>query len=298
MRRGLSLGLTFVAASIATMAILPVAAIGASSIVECGQLTGYLAPDPLAPADGSLQLGALDPWVVLATATVSPAAATALPALAGSGPTCVALDLDDFGAVTAIDFAPTGHISGHVAFDAGPGFYLFADRLIVPTFITDAYPGLAALVVTSDQAGTVLDMTFTVDTTTGQFTGFDGQAAFCGLGSMTAGGDGRVGDAVLPAAVLDGTDRSRLDNAGNRTACAAVHSTGTIDLGSGNLSITTSVDIDVAAGTVVLTPPPTSTVIADRPGTPPELSSVVVLLVGACIALVAATMGMRPRLRD
>ena len=298
MRRGLTFGLSFFAASIAAIAILPVTAIGASSIVECGQLSSYVAPDPVGPTDGSLQLGALDPWVVLATATVSPAATTALPALAGSGPTCVALDLDDFGAVTAIDVAPTGQISGHVDFDAGSGFYLFADRLIIPTFVTDPYPGLAALVVTSYQAGTVLDMTFTVDSTTAQFTGFDGRAAFCGHGSMTQSGDGRVGDAVLPAEVLDGTDRSRLDNAGNRTACAAVHSAGTIDPGSGNLSITTSVDIDVAAGSVALTPPPTSTVVADIPATPPDLWSVVALLIGACIALVAATLAMRPRFED
>jgi hypothetical protein len=298
MRKGLTFGLSILAASIAAVSIAPVTAIGASSIVECGQLTSYVAPDPAGPTDGGLQLGALDPWVVLSTATVSPDAATALPALAGSGPTCLALDLDDFGVVTAIDFAPTGQISGQVAFDAGPGFYLFADRLIVPTFITDAYPGLAALVVTSYQAGTVLDMTFSVDATTGQFTGFDGTAAFCGLGSMTTSGDGRVGDAVLPAAVLDGTDRSRLDDAGNRTACAAVHSTGTIDQGSGTISITTTVDIDVAAGSVALTPPPTSTVVADRPATPPDLSSVVALLIGACLALVAATMAMRPRFED
>ncbi len=298
MRRGLTFGLSILAASIAAIAIAPVTAIGASSIVECGQLTGYVAPDPVAPTDGSVQLGALDPWVVVATATVSPAAATGLPALAGSGPTCLALDLDDFGVVTAIDFAPTGQISGLVAFDAGPAFYLFADRLIVPTFITDAYPGLAALVATSYQAGTVLDMTFSVDTTTGQFVGFDGQAAFCGLGSMTASGDGRVGDAVLPATVLDGTDRSRLDNAGNRTACAAVHATGTIDPGSGAISISTTVDIDVAAGTVVLTPPPTSTVVADRPAGRSDLTPVVLLMIGSCLALMAARMAMRPRADD
>jgi hypothetical protein len=298
MRLGLMFGLSLVATSIAAVAILPSTAIGASSIIECGQLTSYVAPDPVAPTDGGLELGVLDPWVILATATVSPAAATALPTLAGSGPTCVALDLDDFGAITAIDFAPSGHISGQVGFDAGPGFYLFADRLIIPTFVTDAYPGLAALVVTSYQAETVLDMTFDVDTTTGQFIGFDGQAAFCGLGSLTAGGDGRVGDAVIPGAVLDGTDRSRLDNAGNRTACAAIHSLGTIDPGSGDLSITTTVDIDVAAGSVVLTPPPTSTIDVDRPAARSDLTSVVVLLIGACVALVAATLATRPRVED
>jgi hypothetical protein len=296
MRHGLMFGLSFVAASIAAIAVMPVTAIGASSIVECGQLTGYTAPDPVAPADGSLQLGALDPWVVLATATVSPAAMTALPALAGSGPTCLALDLDDFDAVTAIDIAPSGTISGHVIFDTGTGFYLLADRLIVPTFITDAYPGLAALVVTSYQAGTVLDMTFTVDTTTAQFAGFDGRAAFCGLGSLTSAGDGRVGDAVLPAAVLDGTDRSRLDNAGNRTACAAVHSSGTIDSNTGTITTTTDVDIDVAAGTVVLTPPPTSTVVVQRPEARPDLTPVIVVLIGACFAL-AAAVSFRPRVR-
>ena len=229
--------------------------VAASSVVECGQLTGYTAPDAGAPADGSVQLGFSDTWTILATATISPAAGTALPSAVNTGPTCLAMDLDDDGKVTALDFAPTGSISGSVEFDEGSGFYIFEDRLIIPTFITDANPSLQALVVTSHQAGTPLDMTFTVDTTSGAFTGFDGTAAFCGLGSVTDGGDGQVGDAIIPASVLDADDLEALAGAGSFETCATVHAVGTI-LQGGVIDATTDVVIDVAAPVPTGTPPP------------------------------------------
>ena len=124
--------------------------------------------------------------------------------------------------------------------------------------MTDANPGLAALFVTSYQAGTSLIVTFTVDTTTGGFTGFDGTAAFCGKGSVTSGGDGKVGDAIIPASVLDADDLCA-QGAGSRQTCATVHSVGTIDSQSGDIDITTDVDIVVAAAGATVTPPPTST---------------------------------------
>lgn len=242
------------------LSIVPLGAVqAASSTVECGQLTGYTAPDPLGPTDGSLQLGLLTPWTVLADATVSANAAAALPTSVNNGPTCLALDLDDSGNVTSIDFSTTGTITGHVDFDSGSGFYLFANRLIVPNFITDANPGLAALFVTSYQAGTSLTVHFTVDGTTGGFTGFDGTAAFCGKGSVTSGGDGKVGKAVIPASVLDSKDIAKLKGAGNRQTCAAVHAVGTIDPQDGSIDITTDVIITVAAAGATITPPPTFT---------------------------------------
>ena len=125
--------------------------------------------------------------------------------------------------------------------------------------MTDANPGLAALFVTSYQAGTSLTVTFTVDTTSGGFTGFDGTAAFCGRGSVTSGGDGKVGDAIIPASVLDADDIDALEGAGKRQTCATVHATGTIDPQTGNIDISTDVDIVVAAAGATVTPPPTST---------------------------------------
>ena len=162
----------------------------ASSAIECGQLSAYTAPDPSGPTDGSLQIGNMDPWDVLATATVSAEATAALPTIVNSGPTCLALDFDDGGKVTGIDFAAQGNISGHVDLVIGSGFYVFADRLVIPPYITDALPGLDALIVTSYRAQTVLTITFSVDATNGGFTGFDGHANFCGLATVTPGGDG------------------------------------------------------------------------------------------------------------
>ncbi len=248
-----------------TLGIANVAA--ASSSVECGQLTGYTAPDPSGPTDGSLQIGLLTPWVILADATVSADATTSLPSIVNNSPTCVALDFDDGGAITSVDFAPEGVVSGTVTFDSGSGFYLFAGRMIVPDFVTDAYPGIAALFVTSYQAGTDLTVTFTVDPTTGQFVGFDGHAAFCGKGGVDSNGDGRVGDAVIPAEVLDAEDLAALEGAGKHRTCAAIHSSGTIDPDDGSIVTTTDVVITVAGSgaTTVPTAPPTS--IAD-PVTP------------------------------
>ena len=252
------------ASALSLLAIAPASTLAATSVVECGQLSSYTAPDPAGPTDGSLQLGLSDTWTILAAATISPAAATALPVGSGNGPTCLALDLDGSGNVTAIDFAPTGTLSGSVSFDSGSGFYLFADRLIVPKFVTDANPGLAALFVTSEQAGTPLTVTFTVDTTSGGFSGFDGHAAFCGKGSLTSGGDGKVGSAVIPGSVLDAADRKALKNAGSRKTCATIHAVGTIDSGTGAINITTNVTITVAAAGVTITPPPTSTDTPDE----------------------------------
>ena len=206
------------AAAIAVFAFLAVGVspVSAAPIVECGQLSAYTAPDPTGPTAGNLQIGLLPAWEVLATATVSSGAAVTLPSIVNTGPTCLALDFDTDDKITAIDFAPEGEITGNVDYDSGSGFYVFADRLIVPNFITDAYPGLAALFVTSYQAGTVLAVKFTVDTSTGAFVGFDGQADFCGTASLTAGGDAQIGDAVIPSSVLDPDDIADVLGAGDR----------------------------------------------------------------------------------
>jgi hypothetical protein len=286
-RAGALVGLLAVAALVPTGTVQ-----AASTIVECGQLSGYTAPDPAGPTDGSVQLGLLSPWTINADATISANAASVLPTAVNDGPTCLDLDLDDSGNVTALDFSPTGTITGHVSYDSGSGFYLFADRLIVPDFITDTYPGLAALVVTSYQAGTTLTMQFTVDTTTGAFTGFDGSGSFCGRGRMTSGGGGKVGNAIIPAAVLDATDIRRLETAGTRHTCASVQSIGTIS-GEGAIDITTDVDIAVAAAGATVTPPPTSTAPEDRPA--PASSQPALVWLGIVFLIAAFVLTLRTR---
>ena len=272
------------------MAALLLATLGAAPIlasaptVECGQLTAYTAPIPAGPTDGSVTLGTSSTWVVLAAATISPAAETNLPNDVNSGPTCLALGLDSNGKVTSIDFAAQGTIVGKVTFDSGNGFYVFADRLIVPTNVTDAYPPISALFKSSYEAGTSLSVTFMVDTTTGGFSGFDGHSAFCGAASLDSKGVGHVGKATLPAATLNKAAKATLKSADGAHACATVHSTGTINSSNGNITTSANVVITVTAAKV--TPPATTTSAPGSTGSTPvsgQLALWLALVSGAVV---------------
>lgn len=270
--------------------------------VECGQLTAYTAPDAGGPTAGTLRIGTLTPWEVLPAASISAAAATALPTIVNNAPTCVSVEFDADGKITSIDFAPHGDVTGSVGFDSGSGFYLFADRLIVPTFITDAYPGLAALFVTSYQAGTSLSVTFTVDVASGAFTGFDGHEAFCGAASVTGSGDGKIGNAIVPASVLDAADIAALTGATGANVCAAVHATGTVVADSGGtLAVDTDVVISVTAIATppveIPSPPQTSTQASRATPTGDSSPPLILLLVLALGALGASARGSNPQRR-
>ena len=294
-RIGLALALAL------TSALAITSAIRAATTVECGQITGYTAPDPGGPSAGSVAIGLVDVWNIAPDAVISANVAAGLPGIVNAAPTCLSLTTDVDGVVSALDFADAGRIAGLVMFDAGNDAYIFANRLFVPSDIINAYPGLAALFPTSAAAGTQLVVDFSVDPTSGMFLGFDGQAAFCGAGTVTSDGDGQVGEAVIPAEVLDAEDLAALAHAGSHEACAAIRSIGTIDTGTGQLSITTTVDITVAAEptptptrqrqAVVVTPPPTSTDSSQiaPPGNGAGPLSVGLLLVagGVILSLVA-----------
>jgi hypothetical protein len=250
----------------------PLEMAAASSLVDCGQIVAYTAPDPAGPTPGSLTIGMLPAWTIAADATLSPAIVASLPGLAGSGPSCFAMDLDDSATITSLDFADHGEVVGAVVFDSGFGGYIFANRLLVPTFITDTYPGLAAIFVTSEAAGTNAAVTFTVDTASGQLTAVDARAGFCGAGDLANNGDGLIGAAVIPASVLDAADRKALTGANLRDTCAVVRTRGTINIATGELSLTTTVTITVAADpSVHMTAPPTD--LYDVPTTHPEPQS-------------------------
>jgi hypothetical protein len=265
----------------------------AATTVECGQITAYTPPDPGGPSAGSVAIGLVDVWDIAPDAVISANIAAELPGIVNSAPTCLSVATDVGGVVTALDFADAGQIAGPVIFDAANDAYVFADRLFVPTNVIDAYPGLAALFPTSAAAGTPLVVDFSVDPTSGMFLGFDGRAAFCGAGSVTSDGDGKVGEAVIPAVVLDAEDLAALADAGSQEACATIRSIGTIDTGTGQLAITTTVDIAVAteptptptrrARAVLVTPPPTST---DNPHIAPTGNGAATLTVG--LLLIAA----------
>jgi hypothetical protein len=274
-----------VLAVILVLASAPASAFAASTSVECGQISAYTAPDPIAPADGSLTIGFLPAWTIAADATLSPAVQTNLPSIVNSAPSCVALDLDAGGVVTGLDFASTGSISGGVVFNSGFGGYVFADRLLVPTFVTDAYPGLEGVFATSADAGTNASATFVVDTESGQFSGLSAAAAFCGPGDLAGNGDGLVGAATIPASLLDAGDAETLDGANLRHTCATISAEGTIDFANqGQLTLTSVVTI-----TVVPDPPSTSTAGPGATGPDNRSPSELVGLLGLALLLLAST---------
>jgi MYXO-CTERM domain-containing protein len=262
------------------LAAIPASVAAASSIVECGQVSAYTAPDPIAPADGSLTVGLLPAWTIAADATLSPAAEANLATVGNGGPTCVGMDLDDGGVITAIDFAAQGDIDGAVVPDSGIGGYVFADRLLVPTEVVEAYPGLAGLFTTSAAAGTDLLITFFIDVATGQFTGFSGHAAFCGAGDLAGNGDGLVGLAAIPVALLDADDTAALGDADLAQVCATVDSEGVVDTeNQGQFSVTGEVEISL-----VPQAPDTSTGASkDAPGPGPSPALLGLLLVGLLV---------------
>lgn len=231
------------------------AALAASQIVECGQYSEYTAPDPAGPTVGSLRLRSLPAWTIDPNATITPPADTNLPTLLTGVPTCLRLDLDDLGVITALEFVPEGTIEGPVTFDGGGSLYVLDERITTPTFVTDAYPALFAVFDGSLQAGTDVSVTLLVDPVTGVMAGLEGTARYCGIGSIDGDGDGRIGDSMIPAAALDAQDVKRLGNAGSRRVCATIQFQGTLDTGTGALDLTSEVTIDVAA---VPTAPPTS----------------------------------------
>ena len=276
-------------AVVALFGLVPGAA-AATTAVECGQLMAYTAPDPAAPADGSLTIGLLSPWTIAADATLSSAIQANLASLAGTGPSCLVVDRDGGGVITSLDFSSSGWITGSVVYAASLPGEVLADRLLIPTFITDAYPGLAAVFVASEQAATNATATFDVDADSGRFTGVEATAHFCGAADLAGNGDGMVGAAVIPASVLDATATSRLAAANGDHGCADVVTTGTVD-GSANLSLATQVVITLAAQAT----PPNTSAVSGRSGasTPDDRAAVAVGLVALALLLT-----IRPRSRS
>jgi hypothetical protein len=282
----------FVLACSALALLSTAPAVLAASSVECGMATSYTAPDPAAPADGSLTIGLLPAWTVKADATVSADVAANLAGLVNNGPVCLAVDTDADGAITSLAFAPGGDIVGHVGLDGGTGFYTFADRLFIPGQILTQYPGLGALFLNAYTTGGTVSATFTTDQASGAFTGVDARATFCGAVSRATSGDGRVGKATIDASLLSAANRRAFAAAHGRHGCAAIRSIGAPSQSGVDLQTTVSLTVDAAASPRP-TVPPTSTTESrpTRAGT--SLLALLGFLGVGSIASVALTRRMR-----
>jgi hypothetical protein len=266
---------------------------GASQVTECGQFTAYTAPDPLGPTDGSLQLGQLPVWTIAADATLTPPVETTMPTQLGGNVTCVRIDLDDDDVVTGLAIAPQGSMAGAVTYDTGSDSYLFDDRLQLPGFVLDLYPGLQALFKGSADAGTNLFITFEVDPTTAVLAALTGDAGYCGAAGIDGDGNGTIGDAIIPAALLDAGDTERLTDAGAHDACATVHAEGTLDPNTGELTLDTDVTIDLDASTVPTAPPTSITASDDATRPQPDAGWLWSVFLLAAVTLLARA--RRPR---
>lgn len=288
-RRVLTAVLTISMLSLAMLAAGPVRA---ATSVECGQLTGYTAPDPVAPTDGALSIGLLDPWPIAPGASVSAEAAAGLPALVNSSPVCLTVERSgDDNRITALGFAANGTITGPVTQETigDVGFYILADRLPVPDFILSGFPGLWALFITSHQAGVSPTLTLFTDPATGMFTGVDGTTGFCGLARVNHDGDGVVGAAIIPAEVLDPEDLAALATAGSLETCASIRVLAV--QGDEDLSVDTLVTITTAAPGLTLPVTNTAPTAVATTATPDGTSAWIAIF--AAISLGAAVRAAR-----
>ena len=190
----------------------------ATTTTECGLFRDYVAPDPLGPTDGSISFGLSgSPEVIAADATLVPPADTNLASLGGGAPTALAVTRDA-GVITLMAFVTACIIEGDVVFVPdlfGPGAdgYTVNDRLVAPVDLMAINDGLAALIPTAEANGTTLAIDFTIDLSTGAPSAFDAEVTLVGEVTFQSNGDVMVGDARLPASVVGGKARHRLDQA-------------------------------------------------------------------------------------
>ena len=251
-------------ASLAIFAVVPASVAAATVSVECGLFRDYIAPDPIAPAAGSITFGLSgSPETIAPDAMLVPPTDTALPSLQGGAPTCLTVTRDG-GVITALAFAPSGPIVGTVIlvpdlFGSGQDAYVIADRVFAPTDLIATNDGLAALIKTAADSGSTLSITFQIDVTTGVPTRFNATTTFSGIVVLLPGGDIQVGAATLPSAVIDGVARADLEEAADLDvpATVVVDGIGTLDQSGG-----VAVDIALTVGFVppaVVAPAPTPT---------------------------------------
>jgi hypothetical protein len=232
--------------------------------VECGLIREYTAPDPGGPTPGAIAFGLSGPVeTIAADATLVPPIDTNLSGLVGGTPTCVTVNRDG-GVIDSLAFAASGSITGTVTlvedlFGPGDDGYLLGDRLFVPVMVATDNLGLSALFPTAADAGVDLTVSFDVDVSTGFPVSFGALTSLSGPVTVEADGDVRIGDATLPAGVIDSDSLAALEEAASMAVDATVLVTGvaTMDpdsVGGVNMAITLTVSFSAPA-----TPAPTAT---------------------------------------
>jgi len=266
------LGARRIAISIMTMlllaAVTSTAAAAVQTTVECGLFRDYTAPDPIAPATGSITFGLNgSPETIAADATLAPPTDTVLSSLQGGTPTCLTVTRDA-GVITSLAFAASGTVSGTVIvvpnlFGSGQDAYVIADRVFAPVSAVAANDGLAALIKTAADTGSLFSVTFQIDLSSGIPTGFTATTTISGPVTLAANGDVQVGAATLPNSVIDATARGKLTAAEGLAVAATVvvSGVGTLDQASpGGVVIDVTLSVTYAAPAVASpTPSPTPT---------------------------------------
>jgi hypothetical protein len=277
-------------------------AVAAQTTVECGLFRDYTAPDPIAPSAGSITFGLNgSPEVIAASATLVPPTDTTLSSLQGGTPTCLSVTRDA-GSITSLAFAASGTASGTVVlvpnlFGSGQDAYVIADRVFAPASAVVANDGLAALIKTAADSGSVLSITFQIDLSSGIPTGFSATDTFSGLVTLAGNGDVHVGAATLPNSVIDATARAKLATAAGLSvpATVVVNGVGTIDQSSaGGVVINVTLSVTYATPASASPTPsvaPTPQAIPNTAITPPR-GSQMPAFVGLLVVLASVLFGL------
>ncbi len=218
-----------IAALVSLLGTATVAA--ATTTTECGLFRDYVAPDPLAPTDGSISFGLSgSPEVIAADAALVPPADTNLSSLTGGAPTALTV-VRDAGSITSLAFAPSCVLNGDVTFvpdlfGSGTDGYTVDDRLVAPVDLMAINDGLAALIPTAAANATPLSIEFTIDLSTGAPSAFHAEVTLVGEVQPKPNGDVMVGQARLPASVVSDEARDLLVQARQLGVPATVEVTG------------------------------------------------------------------------
>lgn len=258
--------------TVACFGILPARlALAAIETVECGLIREYTAPDAGTSTAGAIAFGVTGAVeTIAADAILVGAAATNLPFLTGGAPTCVAV-ARDAGTITQLAFAAEGSVSWLVELQPdllGPGqdAYIVDDRLLVPPDVLAASSGLAALIKVPADSSASTTIRFQIDTTSGFPTGLDGTTSVSGPVALLGNGDVTVGTSTLTADIVDGASRALLQSAADLGVAATVtiHGIGSIDiLGSGGVTVVTTLTVVVAAPAPTPMPVPSAALLPD-----------------------------------
>ena len=133
--------------------------------------------------------------------------------------TCVRIDLDDDDVITGLAIAPRGPSPALSTYDSGSDSYLFDDRLQLPGFVLDLYPGLQALFKGSATLGPTCSSPSRWIRPPAILAALTADAGYCGSAGSTV--TGTAPSATPSSRRPSSTPRlDRLAGAGSLDACA------------------------------------------------------------------------------